>query len=131
MLQASQTQLVQQTNQAVLAIRQAQLNYFTSFHITFGGQAALIGGFVYSGNLYLPLYIYFILSISLPFKLKSFSMLQSVGLTQIEMQQELGYSHTTLLFLEWVFWVSSTICMASSLHCIFTTILLQVLGNII
>lgn len=66
MLKASQTQLVQQTNQAVLAIRQAQLNYFTSFHITFGGQAALIGGFVYSGHL--------IIYITIPLILTSFTL---------------------------------------------------------
>jgi hypothetical protein len=41
--------LLQATNQAILQIRQAELNYYVSFYLTFATQAALIGGFVYSG----------------------------------------------------------------------------------
>ena len=47
MLKANQNALVQGTNIALLGIRNAELNYYQSFYIFFGGQAAIIGGFAY------------------------------------------------------------------------------------
>jgi hypothetical protein len=92
-MQRAQTSvLTQETNQALLTIRQSQLNYYTSFHITFGGQAALIGGFVYS------------------------------GMTGIIIADDIDPA------FHYLFWIFSAICMSAALHCVFTTILLQVLG---
>lgn len=92
-MQRAQTHvLTQNTNQALLEIRQSQLNYYASFHITFGGQAALLGGFVYS------------------------------GLTGVNIEDAVDP------IFHWTFWICSSICMSAALHCIFTTILLQVLG---
>lgn len=50
MNRANQQQLVQSTNQAVIGIRQAEINYYYNLNQVFGSQAALIGGFTY-GNL--------------------------------------------------------------------------------
>jgi hypothetical protein len=47
MNRANQNVLFQQTNQGLLSIRQAELNYYVSLNIAFGTQAALIGGFTY------------------------------------------------------------------------------------
>jgi hypothetical protein len=47
MLRANQRALIQNTNTALLAIRSAELNYYSSFYLTFGGQAAIVGGFAY------------------------------------------------------------------------------------
>ena len=47
MLKANQNALVQGTNIALLGIRNAELNYYQSCYIFFGGQAAIIGGFAY------------------------------------------------------------------------------------
>jgi hypothetical protein len=44
-----QQALVHNTNVALLNIRQAELNYYQSFYMIFGGQACIIGGFLYSG----------------------------------------------------------------------------------
>lgn len=46
---ALQAALVQSTNQGLLNIRNAELNYYAAFYLTFGGQATLIGGFLYTG----------------------------------------------------------------------------------
>ena len=48
MYRAQQAALLQQTNQLMVNIRQAELNYYTSFYYTFGSQAAFIGGFAYT-----------------------------------------------------------------------------------
>jgi hypothetical protein len=99
MLQAQQSVLLQNTNQAVLAIRQAEISFYTSFFTSFGAQAAIMGGFTYS------------------------------ALTQISFQAyDVEYTFGTKMFLQDVFWITSAVCMAASLHCIFTTILLQVMG---
>lgn len=47
MLRANQRALIQNTNNAVLAIRNAELNYYSSFYLIFGGQAAIVGGFAF------------------------------------------------------------------------------------
>jgi hypothetical protein len=48
MNRANQHLLFQTTNQALLGIRQSEINYYQSLNVAFGTQAALIGGFVYS-----------------------------------------------------------------------------------
>src|SRR5690349_20601523 len=48
MNQANQKALVQQINLGLLNIRQQEINYYLSLNLTFGTQAALIGGFMYS-----------------------------------------------------------------------------------
>ena len=70
MNRANQQALFQQTNQAVLDIRQLEIDYYTSLYGVVGTQATLVGGFAYSivtqnnntENAYLDvfLYIYFI-----------------------------------------------------------------------
>ncbi|RYH11043.1 hypothetical protein EON65_39035 [archaeon] len=47
MNRANQIALFQATNQGLLNIRQAELNYYINLNIAFGTQAALIGGFTY------------------------------------------------------------------------------------
>lgn len=49
MNQANQKALCQQTNQGLLGIRQAEIDYYLTLNSAFGTQAALIGGFTY-GN---------------------------------------------------------------------------------
>ena len=39
--------LLQQTNNLVVGIRQAELHYYLGFYHTFGAQSAIIAGFVY------------------------------------------------------------------------------------
>ena len=46
MQKTQQEVLVQHANQDVLAIRQAEINYFSTFFNTFSVQAALLAGFV-------------------------------------------------------------------------------------
>ena len=48
MLKAEQSALVQEANQQLIAIRQAELDYFQNFYGIFGTQSALIAGFVVS-----------------------------------------------------------------------------------
>ncbi len=47
MYKAKQEQLIQQTNQGLINIRQTEINYHINVNATLGGQAALIGGFTY------------------------------------------------------------------------------------
>lgn len=47
MQRALQSQLSQATNQGLLNIRQAEVDYYMNLHMSFGTQAALIGVFVY------------------------------------------------------------------------------------
>lgn len=47
MNRANQYALYQATNQGLLGIRQAEINYYISLNVAFGTQAALIGGFTY------------------------------------------------------------------------------------
>eukprot|EP01033_Poteriospumella_lacustris_P001566 gene1565-1135_t len=47
MNRANQHALFQATNQGLLGIRQAEINYYVSLNSAFGTQAALIGGFTY------------------------------------------------------------------------------------
>lgn len=47
MNRANQHALYQQTNQGLLGIRQAEINYYINLNVAFGTQAALIGGFTY------------------------------------------------------------------------------------
>lgn len=47
MNKANQNALYQQTNQGLLGIRQAEINYYINLCVAFGTQAALIGGFTY------------------------------------------------------------------------------------
>ena len=47
MNRANQNALFQQTNIAVLDIRQSEINYYTNLYGAFGTQAVLLGGFVY------------------------------------------------------------------------------------
>lgn len=47
MNRANQHALYQQTNQGLLGIRQAEINYYINLCVAFGTQAALIGGFTY------------------------------------------------------------------------------------
>lgn len=44
---ANQKQLFQATNQGLLAIRQSEVQYYQSINVSFGTQAAMIGGFTY------------------------------------------------------------------------------------
>ena len=44
-----QNALLHDTNQQLVTIRETELKYYSSFYLTFGGQAALVGGFVYGG----------------------------------------------------------------------------------
>jgi len=75
MFKADQRVVFEQTNQAIIDIRKAEIDYFVSVNTTCGTQAALIGGFVYSvftqdgigiddivPNLEVALTIYYILS---------------------------------------------------------------------
>lgn len=48
MYKANQEVLIQSTNQGLINLRQAEINYYVSVNTTFGTQAALIGGFTYS-----------------------------------------------------------------------------------
>jgi hypothetical protein len=48
MIRAQQSTLNQQTNLAILNIRQSEITYYTNLNIAFGTQAALIGGFTYA-----------------------------------------------------------------------------------
>ena len=98
MQKAYQQQLLQMTNQQVLAIRQAEINYYVSFFSTFGFQAAAIGGFAYG------------------------------SLTQIAFQSPAPYGPGVYELIQDFFWVSVATCMGASMHCIITTIFLQVLG---
>lgn len=43
MQKAYHEQLLQMTNQQVIAIRQAEINYYVAFYSTFGVQAAALG----------------------------------------------------------------------------------------
>ena len=98
MLHAQQRALLQQTNQGIINIRNYELEYYTTFYGTFGGQSALIGGFVYS------------------------------AVTQATINygwQELEFTSGMLLGFWWFF---SAISLGAALHCLFTTIMLQVLG---
>lgn len=47
-IKAQQAALVQSTNQGFIAIRNAELSYYTQYYSTFGLQAALMGGFAYA-----------------------------------------------------------------------------------
>lgn len=47
MNRANQQALFQATNQGLLGIRQAEINYYLNLNLAFGTQAALIGGFTY------------------------------------------------------------------------------------
>lgn len=47
MNRANQHALFQATNQGLLGIRQAEINYYVSLNTAFGTQAALVGGFTY------------------------------------------------------------------------------------
>ncbi len=47
MYKAKQDQLMQETNQGLIHIRQTEINYYVNVNATFGTQAALIGGFTY------------------------------------------------------------------------------------
>ena len=67
--------LLQQTNQALLDIRNAELSYYSSFYLTFGGQAALVGGFVYG------------------------------ALTQIEFPVNDQYDHEKFMYIKRAFWL--------------------------
>ena len=98
MLQAQQRALLQETNQGLISIRNAELDYYTTFYATFGGQSALIGGFTYSAITQSNIFYGFI---------------------------NLEATNFALLSL---WWISSSISLAAAMHCIFTTILLQVLG---
>mmetsp|Transcript_33031 Transcript_33031/g.47741 ORF Transcript_33031/g.47741 Transcript_33031/m.47741 type:complete len:380 (-) Transcript_33031:282-1421(-) len=75
MFKADQRVVFEQTNQAIIDIRKAEIDYFVSVNTTCGTQAALIGGFIYSvftqdgigmddivPNLEVALTIYYILS---------------------------------------------------------------------
>jgi hypothetical protein len=70
-----QSALLQNTNQQLLNIRQAELNYYSSFYWTFGGQATLIGGFLYS------------------------------GLNQIHFPENVQYSPELFYYLQMAFWI--------------------------
>lgn len=98
MLHAQQRALLQQTNQGIIDIRNFELNYYTNFYATFGGQAALIGGFVYS------------------------------AVTQATINYGWQEEPFTFGMLQGFWWFFSAVCLGASLHCLFTTIMLQVLG---
>jgi hypothetical protein len=94
MNRAHQQALSQQTNQAVLQIRQLEVNYYTTLYGVFGTQGVLVGGFVY--NMFT--------------------------------QNNIRPSNLGVDYIKYVYYVSSAITMASSLHIMFTTMLLQVYG---
>jgi hypothetical protein len=68
MNRANQQQLFQVANQAVLGIRQLEINYYSNLYATFGTQAILVGGFTYGtytqnnydySHPYLNVFLYF------------------------------------------------------------------------
>lgn len=94
MNQANQRALAQLTNQGLLNIRQAELNYYINLNVAFGTQAALIGGFTYG------------------------------IFTQTVANDSNSYS---CVFLD-LFWIVSSGTVASAVHVILATMMLQVLG---
>ena len=98
MLHAQQRALLQQTNQGIIDIRNLPLNYHPNVYATLGGQAALIDSFVYS------------------------------AVTQATINYGWQDEPFTFGMLQGFWWFFSAICLGASLHCLFTTIMLQVLG---
>lgn len=47
MNRAAQQQLSEQTNQSLIKIRQAEIDYYINLHSAFGVQAAVLGGFIF------------------------------------------------------------------------------------
>ena len=96
MNRANQQLLFQATNQGLLNIRQAEINYYQSLNVAFGTQAALIGGFTYG----------------------------------VFSQNPVNYDNNYSNFqtLTDIYWVTSAITIAMSVHVILCTMLMQVLG---
>lgn len=118
MLKAQQSALAQQTNQGLLGIRSNEIGYYTSFAGTFGGQAAIIGGFAYAA----------LTQVAFPYygsqvAPDNSNSTQYDDYDSLPLAQYSGYTTCQAIY-----WVSSAICMAAAMHCILTTIFVQVLG---
>lgn len=93
MNRANQQALFQQTNQAVLDIRQLEVNYYTNLYGVFGTQATLLGGFVYS-----------------------------------TFTQNNNENHSYELLFLYLYFIMAAMTIASSLHVMLCTMVLQVYG---
>jgi hypothetical protein len=94
MYKANQEALFQQTNQQLISIRQAEIQYYTNVNVAIGTQAALIGGFTYG------------------------------IFTQNQPNPDYHYSKRFMTG----YYVASAVTIASAVHVIINTMLLQVMA---
>ena len=94
MNRARQQALLQATNQAVLDIRQSQIQYYLNLHINFGTQSVILAGFVYA----------------------TFTQ-------NIVNEENLYVDH-----YQFVYWVTSVITIATAVHILLCTMILQIYG---
>ena len=106
MQRANQLQLLQSTNVGLLNIRLIELNYYTGFYTMFGNQAALIAGFCYG----------------------ALSQIVTRGNLMSQEFDEGGAGEDGNYVTVAIYWLASCVCLASSLHLLLVTVMLQVLG---
>eukprot|EP01038_Epipyxis_sp_PR26KG_P004347 gene4347-6151_t len=98
MNKANQKALIQATNIGLISIRQSEIQYYTNLYISFGTQAALIGGFTYN-----------VFTQNVPaFPAFYPSLLATIILD--------------------VYWVLSALTISASVHVVINCMMLQVLG---
>lgn len=109
MQRVNQQLLLQQTNVGLLNIRQLEQQYYGSFYQSFGSQAALIGGFTYG-------------------VMTQVARNGAATGSNAESVADGGVGATGFTAILNIYWLTAALCMAAASHCLFVTMLLQVLG---
>jgi len=129
MLKADTQLLEQNINQNVLNIRNLELGYYNSFYITIGAQSALIGGFAYNAMTQITFnnYIFGNPIINTDDTFVQYSTNTGQGLKPL--------STNPKVIVVWIqifqsfFYISTAICLAAAIYCIFVSLILQVFGS--
>lgn len=119
-VKAQQELLVQQTNQQIVNIRLAEINYFISVSFAMANQAVVISGFAYAA----------LTQIAFPYQPTtpiSTDDYNNQTITNDDYSLPLA-SFANYYTVQSLFWVASAICMASSMHVLITSVYIQALG---
>jgi len=127
MLKADTRALEQNVNQNVLNIRSLELNYYTSFYITIGAQSALIGGFAYNAMTQISFNNYIFGDPYSDDPNIQYSQDTGTGLKPLSTNPKVIVFWVQLF--QSFFYVSTALCLASAIYCIYVTLIMQVFGS--
>ena len=127
MLKADSRALEQSVNQNVLNIRSLELNYYTSFYITIGAQSALIGGFAYNAMTQISFNNYIFGDPYSDDPNIQYSQDTGTGLKPLSTNPKVIVFWVQ--FFQSFFYVSTALCLASAIYCIYVTLIMQVFGS--